>query len=707
MGPIEAANPSAPNSRPCGRHGIRFGFPRRPRSDNIGVRRRDRIGGCAVTGHGSDSPAPIAGATSRRRPSATRGHARAADGPRAASAGSPTCGPQDDLYLSNRDDWAFARRLDEDFDRLDFRGLLERYFDLAPEIPADLRRRQVAHILTAPERARRWLEALGPIGDRPAARPGLRHRLVPGGRRAARSGRRGGSTSRCAGCSSRGSGSTRRGCRTSGSPAAAPSACRSATGASAGSWRATSSSTSPTRARRSPRRTACSRRGAGCSSPRPTGSASPPSRTSRSGASATCPGAGWPPTSGSSAASTSARSVRWATANGRACCAGARSAGGTIRAPGLPEADLAHFGPIKRRVARLYNALIATRAGQAAARRVGPLFHVVCERPADEAGPRSSHPSHSPTLHADSSPRVIGSASTNRPRCRRRREDDRRQPRRLHAEDRRPGEEARQARPARPRPGAEPAVLVAEPQAVADRLARRVAADVPGTGRRHHDDPPPCPASAAATSVSWISGRSRTSPRRRRDGRRSCSPPAAWRAAGASPAAAARNGAYSQKKTAQSIEPRRPWRARPGPSPPGRRGSSNAATHAAAQPGPKRHESSVKATSGAVARSSPSRRSRGTPVPGAATTQRTPGRPVARRRRRDPVAGRRDDDLDPPAPALAGQRGERPRHRPGRIAGRDDHAQRRAAAAVRPIQPSPGSRPARTGSRSSRRTPRP
>ncbi len=49
----------------------------------------------------------------------------------------------DDVFLSNRDDWAFALRLAEEYDRLDFRGLLNRYFDLSPEIPADLRRRQV------------------------------------------------------------------------------------------------------------------------------------------------------------------------------------------------------------------------------------------------------------------------------------------------------------------------------------------------------------------------------------------------------------------------------------------------------------------------------------------------------------------------------------------------------------------------------------
>jgi SAM-dependent methyltransferase len=62
------------------------------------------------------------------------------------------------------DDWAIACRLDEDFDRLDFRGLLDRYFDLATEVPDDLRERQVHHILTAPARAVRWLEALGTGG---------------------------------------------------------------------------------------------------------------------------------------------------------------------------------------------------------------------------------------------------------------------------------------------------------------------------------------------------------------------------------------------------------------------------------------------------------------------------------------------------------------------------------------------------------------
>jgi SAM-dependent methyltransferase len=58
----------------------------------------------------------------------------------------------DDVFLANRDDWEFALRLNEDYDRLDFRGLLERYYELSPEIPPALRARQIEHILGGPER---------------------------------------------------------------------------------------------------------------------------------------------------------------------------------------------------------------------------------------------------------------------------------------------------------------------------------------------------------------------------------------------------------------------------------------------------------------------------------------------------------------------------------------------------------------------------
>lgn len=72
--------------------------------------------------------------------------------------GIPDLRTEDDVFLANRADWEFARRLNEDYDRLDFRGLLERYFELSPEIPTDLRRRQMAHILAGPERFTEHLE---------------------------------------------------------------------------------------------------------------------------------------------------------------------------------------------------------------------------------------------------------------------------------------------------------------------------------------------------------------------------------------------------------------------------------------------------------------------------------------------------------------------------------------------------------------------
>jgi SAM-dependent methyltransferase len=71
----------------------------------------------------------------------------------------------EDGFLPNAEDWEYAERLDEDFDRLDFRGLLDRYFDLSPEISPRLRERQIGHILTAPSRVRGWLDALGPMAD--------------------------------------------------------------------------------------------------------------------------------------------------------------------------------------------------------------------------------------------------------------------------------------------------------------------------------------------------------------------------------------------------------------------------------------------------------------------------------------------------------------------------------------------------------------
>src|SRR3954452_1731834 len=69
--------------------------------------------------------------------------------------GIPDLRVTEDGFLANEEDWAYALRLDADYDRLYFRGLPERYFDLSAEaIPPDLRRRQVAHIVSAPGRSR-------------------------------------------------------------------------------------------------------------------------------------------------------------------------------------------------------------------------------------------------------------------------------------------------------------------------------------------------------------------------------------------------------------------------------------------------------------------------------------------------------------------------------------------------------------------------
>ncbi|HEV3168321.1 MAG TPA: class I SAM-dependent methyltransferase [Isosphaeraceae bacterium] len=76
--------------------------------------------------------------------------------------GVPDLRTAEDAFLSTKADWTIARRLDDAFDQRDFPSLLEHYFDLVGDVPPALRKRQVAHILTAPGRARQWLEALGP-----------------------------------------------------------------------------------------------------------------------------------------------------------------------------------------------------------------------------------------------------------------------------------------------------------------------------------------------------------------------------------------------------------------------------------------------------------------------------------------------------------------------------------------------------------------
>jgi len=67
----------------------------------------------------------------------------------------------DDEYLANEDDWQIALALDREYDRLDFRALLDRYYELTGDVPPALRARQIGHILSAPGRLGQWLEAIG------------------------------------------------------------------------------------------------------------------------------------------------------------------------------------------------------------------------------------------------------------------------------------------------------------------------------------------------------------------------------------------------------------------------------------------------------------------------------------------------------------------------------------------------------------------
>jgi SAM-dependent methyltransferase len=317
----------------------------------------------------------------------------------------------DDLYLSNRDDWAFARRLDEDFERLDFRGLLERYFDLADEVPPDLRRRQIAHILTAPDRARRWLEALGPVvGGRPLLDLGCgtgsflaavgrevgpapawgvdialrwllvaRKRLDEEGLTHVRL---------VCGCAER-----------------LPFADRSFGGIVAGDVIEHVADQAATLAEA--HRVLVPGGRLFLAAPNRFSLAPEPH--------VQVWGVGFLPRRWMAPYVRRVRGLDFRAIRTLGYGEWTRLlrqspfGRGTIRAPELPGADLARFGPVKRRVARLYNGLIARAPGQAAARLAGPLFHVVCRRPTnDEAMPA---PAPAPRAIPATRPRSTPSAA--------------------------------------------------------------------------------------------------------------------------------------------------------------------------------------------------------------------------------------------------------------------------------------------------------
>ena len=289
----------------------------------------------------------------------------------------------EDDFLSNADDWEYASRLDDDFDRLDFRGLLDRYFDLSPEIPSVLRRRQVTHILTAPGRVRGWLDALGPMAD-----PGPLLDLGCGsGSFLAAVGPSKGDVAGvdiamrwlivarkrldeeglarvplACGCAER-----------------LPFADRTFAGVVAGDVieHVADQAATLLEAHRV-------LRGGGrlfLASPNRFSLAPEPH--------VQVWGVGFLPRSWMVdyvrwASGRDFRAIRtlghgeWRRLIGRSPFKRSR-----IEAPGLPRGDLDHFGPLKRRAGLAYNRAVASRLGQAAARAFGPLFHVVCERAAD------------------------------------------------------------------------------------------------------------------------------------------------------------------------------------------------------------------------------------------------------------------------------------------------------------------------------------
>ena len=298
----------------------------------------------------------------------------------------------DDGFLSNAEDWDYAARLNADFDRLDFRGLLDRYFDLSPEIPTDLRRRQIAHIMTAPGRVRAWLDALGPsVGSGPmldlgcgsgsflaavGTSPGrptigvdiaLRW-LIVARKRLDEEGM--GQIPLVCGCAER-----------------LPFADRSFVGIVAGDMieHVTDQAATLAEAHRVLRpsgRIFLAAPNRFSLAPEPHvqvwGVGFLPRRWMSSYV-------GW--TSGRDF-----RSIRTLGAGewSKLLCDSPFKRG-IVSVPTLPAADLEHFGPLKRRVARLYNRLVTSRPGRVAAMAFGPLFHVVCTRSLVD-GPNPSRP---------------------------------------------------------------------------------------------------------------------------------------------------------------------------------------------------------------------------------------------------------------------------------------------------------------------------
>jgi 2-polyprenyl-3-methyl-5-hydroxy-6-metoxy-1,4-benzoquinol methylase len=314
----------------------------------------------------------------------------------------------EDAYLSNEADWAYATQLDDAFDRLDFLGILDLYFELSPEIPASLRDRQITHILTAPGRVGRWLEAIGrpdqtgPVLDlgcgsgsflasigrsgRPLAGVDIAMRwLIVARKRLDEEGLS--QIPLVCGCSER-----------------LPFADRTFEGIIAGDVieHVTDQRATLAEAHR-------------VLEPGGRLFLASPNRFSL----ALEPhvqvwGVGFLPrrwmvdyvrwTSGRDfRAIRTLSSSEW-----KRLLADSPFAACRIEAPILPDSDLAHFGTLKRAVAVAYNRVVATRPGQAVARAIGPLFHVVCERTSEVESDQAARETSPATRPGSTTPGAPG-----------------------------------------------------------------------------------------------------------------------------------------------------------------------------------------------------------------------------------------------------------------------------------------------------------
>lgn len=298
--------------------------------------------------------------------------------------GIPDLRTADDGYLANSDDWEVAAQLDRDFDVVDFRGLLDRYFELFPETPADLRQRQIAHILTAPERSSQWLRAVGadaitgPLldlgcgtGSFLAAAGGSSEQrcgidiamrwLIVARKRLDEEGIR--DVNLVCGCAER-----------------LPFRDGAFTRIIAGDVIEHVGNQDVTLGE-------CYR------VLRPSGRvflASPNRYSLAPEPHVLVWGVGYLPRRWMRPYVRWVRGVEFKSIRTlglrewRALLNRSPFAGGRITCPPLPDGDLGHFGPLKRKLAGAYNRVVVSGLGQAVAKRIGPLFHVVCARQPDE-----------------------------------------------------------------------------------------------------------------------------------------------------------------------------------------------------------------------------------------------------------------------------------------------------------------------------------